>query len=226
MSAELDCGSDAAAYVLGALDETGAEVFRRHMNSCAACRDEVLALQQAADALPQAVTQFQAPAALRKRVMAEVRAEAAAVHADRPGWRPGWRDRLRVPRPALAGLVAVIAVAIVTVTVSSSPAGTRIVRAAIAWQRGTAVVKLTDGHGQLFVEGMPGAPAGKVYEVWLKRGSAAPQATNALFEVTAAGRAAVDVPGNLSRVTTVMVTAERNGGSRVPHGHPLLVANL
>jgi anti-sigma factor RsiW len=38
METDLDCGKDAAAYVLGALDDLEAAAFRRHMASCEACR--------------------------------------------------------------------------------------------------------------------------------------------------------------------------------------------
>lgn len=233
MNAELDCGSDAAAYVLGALDEAGAEAFRRHIDTCAACRDEALALQAAADVLPLMVPQLKAPANVRKRVMAEVRADVAAGARARAGRRsarslPRVRLGGGLPIPAMAGALVLLVAAIVTAAALSGggSAGTRVVRAQVAFGPGTAVVKLTDGHGQLLATGMPAAPSGKVYEVWVKRGSAAPRPTNALFEVTAAGAAAVDVPGDLSGVTTVLVTAERDGGSRVPHGHPVLIANL
>ena len=37
MSENRDCGADAAAYVLGALEPAEAEAFRRHMTSCVVC---------------------------------------------------------------------------------------------------------------------------------------------------------------------------------------------
>ena len=38
-----DCGADAAAYVLGALEPGEVEAFRAHMATCVVCRDEVSA---------------------------------------------------------------------------------------------------------------------------------------------------------------------------------------
>ena len=69
MSGERDCGADAAAFVLGALEPSEAEAFRRHMASCVVCRDEVASLQQVADVLPMSAPQYDVPRGLRKRVM-------------------------------------------------------------------------------------------------------------------------------------------------------------
>ena len=46
-----DCGSDAAPYVLGALEPSEARAFLHHMQSCAVCRDEVAALVPTLEAL-------------------------------------------------------------------------------------------------------------------------------------------------------------------------------
>ena len=52
MSEKQDCGADAAAYVLGALEPAEAESFRAHLATCVVCRDEVSAFQEVADLLP------------------------------------------------------------------------------------------------------------------------------------------------------------------------------
>jgi hypothetical protein len=72
---------------------------------------------------------------------------------------------------------------------------------------------------------MPSTASGKVYEVWLERGGRA-HPTDALFTVTSTGRATVGVPGSLKGVTTVMVTAEPEGGSLVPTSKPVIVARI
>ena len=51
-----DCTGDAAAYVLGALEDFEVAPFLRHLDACAICRDEVTSLQVVADMLPAAVT--------------------------------------------------------------------------------------------------------------------------------------------------------------------------
>jgi hypothetical protein len=74
---------------------------------------------------------------------------------------------------------------------------------------------------------MPAPAVGRVYEVWLDHGEGtAPQPTDALFSVSRAGRASVDVPGDLDGVKAVLVTDEPAGGSRVPSGAPVIAATL
>src|SRR5947199_10482151 len=95
-----DCGGDAAAYALGALEPAEAEAFRRHLDDCIVCRDEVEALQGVVLALPMAAPQQPVTRRLRRRVMRAIREEQpAGVRTQRPR-SPA---RLR-PRPgALAG---------------------------------------------------------------------------------------------------------------------------
>ena len=49
---EHDCGGDAAAYALGALDRQEADAFRAHLESCVVCRDELAAFRPVVDQLP------------------------------------------------------------------------------------------------------------------------------------------------------------------------------
>jgi hypothetical protein len=51
-------------------------------------------------------------------------------------------------------------------------------------------------------------------------------ATDALFNVTSAGRASVGVPVSLAGARAVMVTAEPRGGSLRPTSAPVIVATL
>ena len=73
------CGLDAAAYVLGALEKHELETFRAHLARCAACREEVAALQQVADALPATSPSIAPPQDLRRRVIDAVRSEQKTV---------------------------------------------------------------------------------------------------------------------------------------------------
>jgi anti-sigma factor RsiW len=51
------CGADVAAYALGALDAGEVEAFRRHLDSCVVCRDELAAFQHVVDVLPLSATE-------------------------------------------------------------------------------------------------------------------------------------------------------------------------
>jgi len=97
---DFDCSrlADAAAYVLGSLEDAELASFREHMEGCAQCRAEVTELQIVVDELPMSVPAAAAPETLRGRILANVRSEAellnAAGHAaDQPAksGRPWYR---------------------------------------------------------------------------------------------------------------------------------------
>lgn len=239
MSEKRDCGADAAAYVLGALEPAEAAAFRLHLANCVVCRDEVTAFQEVANLLPLTAAPQPVPAGLKNRVMAEVNADARAdVNAEARSAAPARSRRARrsrlpawlgsaIPRPAFAAaaVVAVLAVAIGAIVIGSRGSTTHVYSANVTWP-GSASVHVTDGRGEIVVNGMPAPPMTKVYEVWLQRGSGRPQPTTALFSPTATGSGSVDVPGNLHGVSRVMVTPEPAGGSTVPTHAPVLVARL
>jgi anti-sigma-K factor RskA len=226
------CDGDAAAYVLGALEEHELDAFRAHMARCAVCRDEVTSLQGVVDALPMAAPPVQIPRALKRRVMERVQAEPMGGPQTRR--RPRRRPSFGLPtlaRPALAGAallaVAVIAFAGIELAGSGSTSA-RVVQASVAGpaRAATAYVRLQGGRGELVLARMPAAPPGHIYEVWLKRDGESVRPTSSLFGVTSAGTAAVDVPGNLRNVNQVLVTAEPLGGSSMPTSAPVIVARL
>jgi anti-sigma-K factor RskA len=220
------CGDNAASYVLGALTEEDHDAFRRHLDSCAVCREEVAALQVIASALPAAAPQLSAPPALKRRVMASVhedlRRDMVGGAARPPRRRPlavlRWRPVL--VSATLAAMVVVLAV----VVLAPGGGGTRVIRAQ-APAGANVSLRVSGGHAQLDISGMPQTPPQRVYEVWIKR-SGAPQPTDALFTVTAQGDATVGVPGSVDGVKVIMVTSEPLGGSRVPTTSPVIVAHL
>jgi anti-sigma-K factor RskA len=223
-----DCGRDAGAFVLGALGPDEADEFRRHMATCVICRDEVAALQSVVDELPMAAPQLHAPRALKRRVIADARAERVAT-ARGGSQRRASRSRAPGARGAFALAAALAVLAAIVGGLTLSPGGsqrTRVVRASVVARSASAVVRLTEGHGELIVRRMPAAPAGKVYEVWLRRRGGSPMPTSALFDVTSAGAAAVDVPGDLHGVDEVLVTPEPLGGSPAPTHAPVILARL
>jgi anti-sigma-K factor RskA len=168
--------------------------------------------------------QVPAPPGLRRDVL---RAIAQEPHPEGATRRPRRRLSLpTVPRPAI-GLAAGLAVAIVALVValSTGGGGTRTISAQVTGA-GTASLRISGGHAELVVHRFAAPPAGKIYEVWLRRGKAAPTPTTALFGVTAHGDATEEVPGNLRGVTQVMVTPEPAGGSLHPTGSPVIQARL
>jgi anti-sigma-K factor RskA len=224
MSETHDCCGDAAAYVLGALDSAESEAFRRHLERCAVCRDEVDALGGAVQALPMAAPQVQPPRRLRRRVLRAVRYGPSP-----PAQRYRHTRRLPAPRRAVAGLVAGLAVAggvAAGVELSGGRGGGRVIHAQVSGISGSAELRLTGGHGELIVRHLTPPPAGHVYEVWLKAPGAKPVPASVLFTVNTGGGADVSMPASLRGIAQVLVTPEPSGGSPVPTHRPVIVASL
>lgn len=225
MSGTRDCGGDAAAYALGALEPAEAEAFERHLEGCAVCRDELAEFAQVVHALPMAASQQPAPKALRRRVLRAVREDATVTSAprrSRAALQPTWLWRGVV----LAGACAAIVLAIFAGLDYSSGGGVRVIRAHVAGIAGSASVRLSGGHGELIVHHLSPPPPGKIYEVWLKRPRGAPAPTSVLFSVTSRGAGEVGLPPRLHGVTEILVTPEPKGGSSTPTHTPVIVAPL
>ena len=220
--AEHDCGNEAAAYALGALEPAEAEAFARHMQSCAVCRDEVAAFALVVDALPLAAPQHETPHALRRRVMAQARAQPPP-HAAATRPLRAWPGLAGAPRRAVAAFAVVLAALALVGGIELGKGGTstRVVQASI----GAAELDISGGHGQLIVRRLPAPAAGRIYELWLQHGSSAP-APSTLFSVSRHGSADVGVPGDLHGVSHILVTNEPAGGSSAPTGKPLILAAL
>ncbi len=256
MSQTEACGENAAAYVLGALEEHEARAFALHLESCAVCRDEVAAFRQVADALPMAAPAHRAPPALRDRVLGGVRAEpkraptpgsppVQTASADAPpapaleaGLTPprvarrsrylprSWANALD-RRPALAGsLAGLLVAAAVLAAVLVAGLGGQSSTRVYASTVGDARLYVTGARGELVVARLPQPAAGRIYEVWLARRGRAPAPTSTLFSVTRSGAGDAAVPGDLSGVSAVLVTQEPAGGSLRPTSAPVIVTPL
>ncbi len=223
------CGEDVAAYALGSLEPYEAEAFRRHLETCAVCPEELTSFQQVVDDLAISAPQYDAPPALRRRVMRAVADEPRLkLSARRERRRP--HLELRVPRPALAwslsaGLAVIVAAVLVATLALPGGSSTRTVEAQVTGT-GSASLQVSHGHAQLVVRHLPAPPHGKVYEVWLRHGSAAPSPTKSLFTVNRDGDDDVDVPGSMHDVSQVLVTPEPAGGSQHPTHSAVISANL
>ena len=232
-----DCGADAGAYVLGALESDEAEAFRGHMAECVVCSDEVATLQAVTGALPMAAPQRRPATALKRRALSRALGEGESA-ADIPD-----RHRLRISLPVLTrsipsaargavaagGFLAAVALTVGAVQLSKGSASPmRIVPAVVIneGQSASAVLQIGSGQAQLVVSHMPAPPTGTIYEVWLERPGKPPQPTSSLFSVTSSGAGDVDVPGTLTGVSEVRVTPEPLGGSLAPTHSPVIVVAL
>lgn len=242
-----DCRDEAAAWALGALEDAEARRFGEHAAGCVVCRDELEAFEAVAGALAMAVPQQPLPRDLRRRVLADVRADARAheLTGQRARRKEVTQRRLaRRPSPGaprrrwLAAGAALAALALASagvLEVSQAPSTSpQIIHASVAGQSGgaqapnaeSAIVRLTGGHAELIVSHLDPPPAGQIYQVWLGRSHGSPTPTSALFTPNAMGNGDFGVPGNLHGVSKIIVTQEPNTGTQEPTTQPLIVARL
>ena len=210
---DIGCGEDVAAYALGALEPEHARAFERHLRGCDLCTADLAALRPAVDLLPASAEPVEPPAELKKRIMSVVEAEAKEL---RTAQRAPKRER-RFGLRTLAPVMAAAAAAVIAVVMISGGGEETTTISPVAKPPGSQVeLRMQDGRGTLVVEGMPAPRGERVYQVWKKRGSAAPEPTDALFTPTRDGHATVAVPGDMEGVDQVLVSAEPPGGSPRP----------
>jgi anti-sigma-K factor RskA len=225
---------DVGAYLLGALEPSERDAFEHHLDGCEECRDEVVRLSPARDALPRSVDQMAPPPSLKASLMETVRAEAARDAAPAPR-RSRWREAL-LARPAFAAAAAAVLLAVgigAGVLVGAPGGGDDGARTVAAVVDGTrmpsgeaSLVLPEDGEdgAQLRVEGMQPPPEGKVYEVWIKRGTRV--TPSSLFTVDSEGNGTAAIPEDVHDADAVMVTREREGGARTPSEPPVMTVSV
>jgi anti-sigma-K factor RskA len=216
------CGSDVAAYALGALTEEETRRFEAHLRTCHLCQDDLEQLRPVVDALPSAAEPVAPPPALKKRIMSvvegEVRERERAARSQR---RRAWSLR---PVPALVAACALLlaGVGIGLAVISGGGADTYDGDFIRAGGQVEMVIEEDRGHGTLKIEDMKQPPEGRVYQVWTHSFGEDPKPTDALFTVDKYGNASVDVPGPMDGVDQVLVTDEPRGGSSAPTTAPYL----
>jgi anti-sigma-K factor RskA len=224
---------DAGPWVLGALDEQDARAFALHLDECPVCRLEVAELQIVADVLPMAAPQLVPPPALKSRIMAVVESEAqllraAGPEADRPAGaareRRGFFGWLR-PLPAAVLATALLALGVVGGVLLSGGDDTTS-HPGFGPKGAQVALRVTGNRGELDLRGMPAAPSGRVYQVWLIHGKDKPRPTHTLFTVPSDGRARVEILESLKGTDQVLVTTEPPGGSKQPTSPALMGAKL
>lgn len=204
-----------APYALDALDQQDEREFEEHLASCESCREELARLREAAASLAYASAGAAPPAALRKRILDQARAE-------RPNVVPLRRRRSwTAPLAAVAAVAAAAAIGLgiwgATRSTSSDPF------AAVLAKPGAQVVPM-GGRGALAVApdgsaaialAEPKAPAGKTYEAWVIR-NGAPERAGLL-----AGTSTLRLQQPVGKGAVVAVTLERAGGVDRPTTPPV-----
>lgn len=220
------------AYALGALPESERAMVAAHIEHCPICADDADSLERAAIHLTDGVPELQPSPELRNRIMAVVESEAELLRAASGERTPARAPRRSFAMPVLlrwtataAALLVLGGVAGTAIFNGSDGTDTRTLAADVG--RGHAWVEVSDDKAHLVVDGMATPKAGKVYELWIQSGNAAPRPASddlsrAVFVV---GSGRVDIPARLQEGDRVMVTEEPPGGSRIPSAAPIVITN-
>ena len=177
---------EVAAYALGALDPARVEDLERHLADCRRCQEELRWLAPAVQALPEAVESQAPPPELKQRLMAEVRADAAAEERrargeerrERAESRPGlgeWLRGLKVggltwkPLAGLAVVVLIVAGGIGYAVGNGGGTGGAHTTKVEPGSNGIAAKVVTEGdRGEIHRAGVEPLPKGRVLEAWVE----------------------------------------------------------
>jgi hypothetical protein len=232
-------------YLLGACAQEEAGVVREHILTCRSCREAFAAWGPARDGLLMDVEPAAPPEALRSRVMGQVRADAALFAAARERAQPepqrtprrslgsvlrGLGGRLGAPRPAWALGIAAVAAVVITLgaegTLGMGGTDRETVYAArvdgVTAPGAHASLAVHEGDARLQVSGLPAAGSGRMYQVWLRTGTAPARPAGVHFSVDARGAGGVALPSLPHTGEQVLVTSERGGDAAVPTRSPIV----
>ncbi len=242
-----DVHSLSGAYALDALDPAERDRFRRHLASCATCRQEVDDLAEVSALLGSAAAEAP-PEAMRAATLAAVdqvrplpphagRARSAGAASDVGGGTARGRRSRLVARGVLAAAAAVLVA--VAAVVAFGPWGAQddpTAASVLGADDAREVVERLDGFSATLVvsegedgavivsDDMPPAPDGHAYQLWFERPGEGMVAAG-LMPPSDAGQEVL-LEGRLGDATAVGVTVEPEGGSTAPTTDPVVVFAL
>ena len=213
-----------AGYALDALDDDERRAYEAHLDGCEYCREELASFWGVTSALAVGASGLEPSPQLRDRVLASVRTEPQTVVPLEP-------RRRRSATPVFAAIAAVAAVVAIglglyAVSLSNDLNDTRAALAEaprvvpIEGADGRLVVQ-ADGRGWLALSGLPTAPAGKTYEVWVIEGET-PRPAGLFAGAPSATLVKVERPVPAGAV--VAVTEEQAGGVAAPTTTPVVTS--
>jgi anti-sigma-K factor RskA len=214
------------AYALDALDPDEEERFEEHLATCERCREELAELRDPVAMLAYGVEAPAPPPELRTRILDAARAERSNVVP------------IRRKLPAALGAVAAVAATVAiglglwAASVSNDLDRARSVVAILADPQATSIplegasgrVVVTDtGEAALVVSGLPAAPKGKTYEIWVvEDGRTLPAGVFEAERESDVVRLTRPVPPG----SGVAVTVEDDGGTDAPTSDPIFTAGV
>jgi anti-sigma-K factor RskA len=233
------------AYALDALEPQDRADFERHLESCAACDEELRSFREAVAVLADGAAEAP-PDRLRASVLAgisEVRPlppviDEATVHDLAPR-RSSRRSTWLMVAAVVLGVVAIGGVWR-TVTLQEQVAqlsnaaadlsslltaadATTITGVATSGGQAAVVMSPTRGEAALVTQGLAPAPAGHVYQVWFIPSTGAPVSAGFLGD---SASSATLLNGNPATAAAIGVTLEPAGGSTAPTTTPVIAIPL
>jgi anti-sigma-K factor RskA len=222
---------DLGAYLLQALTPEEHERFERHLDSCAACRAELIELRGPALQLVRAAPPYELPPGLEGRTFAAI--EREAVGPPRPVLLPPRRRRYR-PVLAVTAVAAVAALAFLAGTRIDRTAGSVELRTALVARDGDRAANVEvrkTGIGRVIrfdSDELPILPKGEYYELWFVGPGDTPITPNRIsagtFHPDEHGRSHVRFAAAVdpAKYPVLSVTAEPGDGNPAPTGPEVL----
>jgi anti-sigma-K factor RskA len=225
-----------AGYALDALDADERRAYEAHLAGCAQCRHELQSFWSTTEALAVAASGPEPSAALRERILADVRAEPSQnVIPLEPR-----RRRVAPVLGAVAAVAAVVALGI-GLWASSLSGDLDETRSALARARaasaivadpGSRTVDFATGNGRLVVgpdgraalvlSDLGPAPSGQTYQAWIIEDD------NPISAGIFPGEDGLDVvlvDGDVAEGEVVAVTVEQAGGAEAPSLPPVVASD-
>ena len=212
-------------WLLGSLDPEEAESVRLHVEDCPDCLETIRRLRPAAQALGLAVQDAAPPASLRDRIIARAKTEGDGAFQPAPPHPrvrvlPGSRAafRWRFPAASVAAmLVLALAVGLLAGTQlgrqSAPPPSSQVLHFKLEGHgdmqgsRASVIELSADGIALVTFSGLQQPSAGKVYELWLIKGSGHADPAG-VFSPDADGSKIVVVERPLAGYNMMAVTVE------------------
>jgi anti-sigma factor RsiW len=226
------------AYAADALDSEERDTFRRHLETCAVCRQEVAELTATAARLAVAAAE-QAPTGMRERVLAEAARtrQLSPVVSDLTARRAA-RPWYQAPATAAAAVLLVVATGLGGLSVvearhadearqdaariaSIAADPDRVVRTVALPDGGTGTMIAAGGQAFFHGSGLPLLPDGRAYQLWRIRGQ---ESTSA--GVLGRGGELTGLVPDLGPDDAVGVTVEPASGSDRPTTDPVFLVTM
>lgn len=224
------------AYALGSLDLEDEIQVSDHLSTCQQCLSELRAHQQVVDELLLTVDFSQPPAALKIKILDQVRRrEQVQKRRERDSWWARLAGEFKsAPALGIASLVVILVLGISSIFLWVEMVGLRdsistsFISVALEGTdftpnaTGVIIINQDGNYGSLVVDGLPATSMSQQYQLWLIRDGQ--RTSGGVFSVGEEGYTSIRVYSEtpLSAYSEFGITIEPAGGSEGPTGEKVL----